>query len=645
VLLAELEEKLAPTGRFKKAAVFGLGGIGKTQIALELAYWTRDKFPGRSVFWAPAFSREEVRKAFIDIGRHPNVPGADSPQADVSSPIQQRLGQESAGPWLLILDNADDVEVWCQPRAGSATSVRLIDYLPRSARGAILITTRSRKVAVQMAGRDYVEVPEMDAPTAADLLRKALNAPERVYVKEPALELLERLTYLPLAIIRAAAYINANDIALSKYLSLVCGTDDSVIELLSEQFEDEGRYREAKNPVATTWLISFKDIQRHDPLAADYLAFMACVEPKKIPSSLLPENKLRKRVLDAIGTLTAYSFITRRPDGKFYDMHRLVHLATRNWLESEGLLARWNGVVIARLVNIFPEYYFEDIELSDACISHTRFVLRHIARATLDDATTLLMQKYSIAAGVLSDDEAKASLTHVIEMGRKYWGQEHPHTLKMVAHLEGKHWERERLTETEDLDVQVLEKRKQVLGLEHPDTLTSLSNLAATYLQQGRWILAQELEEEALEGKRRVYGHGHPKTLVSIHNLALSYSGLGRWEEAEELGKQVLATKHRRPDILVLSSMARLASSYRHRGRYTAAVELEERIREMKKEGYHEPPEGNGVVIEEFIEDGEKLRFVIRECDKMRKRQRGKNNADTTASTDVVTVWRTSEMF
>ncbi len=89
------------------------------------------------------------------------------------------------------------------------------------------------------------------------------------------------------------------------------------------------RYRNAKNPVATTWLIPFEQIRGRDPLAADYLSFMACVDPKNVPQSLLPPGQSRKKEIDAIGTLNAYSFITRRPVDVAVDAHRLVQLATR----------------------------------------------------------------------------------------------------------------------------------------------------------------------------------------------------------------------------------------------------------------------------------------------------------------------------
>jgi hypothetical protein len=91
--------------------------------------------------------------------------------------------------------------------------------------------------------------------------------------------------------------------------------------LLSEDFEDSGRYAKIKNPVATTWLISFERILQRGRLAADYLSFMACIEPKDIPMSILPTGASRKKEIDAIWVLDAYSFVVRRPIERSLDLH------------------------------------------------------------------------------------------------------------------------------------------------------------------------------------------------------------------------------------------------------------------------------------------------------------------------------------
>lgn len=94
-----------------------------------------------------------------------------------------------------------------------------------------------------------------------------------------------------------------------------------MIELLSTDFEDRHRYSETQNPIATTWLVSFRQIADHDPLAADYLKFMSFLNEKAIPRSLLPGNAWTLEAEDAIGTLKAYALITERDELDMYDMH------------------------------------------------------------------------------------------------------------------------------------------------------------------------------------------------------------------------------------------------------------------------------------------------------------------------------------
>jgi hypothetical protein len=543
-LLAELEAKLAPAGPFKKMAVVGLGGVGKTQIALELAYRTRDKFPRRSIFWVPALSVDSIRKAFLDIARQLDVPGLEEPEADLLGLVQQHLSGKSTGQWLLIVDNADDADVLSESCASNASSVRLADCLPRSECGAILITTRSYKVAAQMAGCGVVAVPEMDELMAMELLRKSLFAPQLVDDVGLALELVKQLTLLPLAIVQAVAYINANGVSLAEYMSLLRETDDGVVNLLSENFEDEGRYPEAKNSIATTWLISFERIRRHDSLAADYLAFMACVEPKTIPPSLLPKAETRKTMLESIGVLTAYSFVTKRPESEVYDMHRLVHMAMRNWMKSKQLLDITEVEVLVRLASIFPSYDPANREWWRAYLPHARTVLEQVSAEKRTDARSQLLGK---VGGCLHADgrynEANLMFVQLVDLRKQLLGHEHPETLASIASQVTTYRYQARLTEAEALGVQVLESRKRVLGLEHPDTLTSMANLAATYRQQWRLTEAEALGVQVLESRKRVLGQEHPDTLTSMANLALTYWQQGRLTKAEALGVQVLESR------------------------------------------------------------------------------------------------------
>lgn len=173
----------------------------------------------------------------------------------------------------------------------------------------------------------------MDEQIATQMLSKSLIDQQILNDHRTTLDLFEQLAFLPLAIAQAAAYIND--------LSLLKDKEHRIIEILSEDFEHDGRYRNIKNPIASTWLISFEQIRRRDPLAAEYLSFMACIDPRAVPQSLLPPAKSKKRMVEAIGTLSAYSFITKRPADSSLDLHRLVHLATRNWLQMENSLSEW----------------------------------------------------------------------------------------------------------------------------------------------------------------------------------------------------------------------------------------------------------------------------------------------------------------
>jgi hypothetical protein len=136
-------------------------------------------------------------------------------------------------------------------------SGRLIDQLSRSKYGSMLFTTRSLKAATTRVGHNVVSIKEMNFVTAKGVLEKCLIEEYLQDDDRTAKDLLLKLTHLPLAIVQAAAYINKNQINLSQYAKLLDDTDQNTIDVLSEDSEDEGPYRDTKNPIATTWLISF----------------------------------------------------------------------------------------------------------------------------------------------------------------------------------------------------------------------------------------------------------------------------------------------------------------------------------------------------------------------------------------------------
>jgi tetratricopeptide (TPR) repeat protein len=580
-LLNRLESALFTEHQPAKFAIYGLGGMGKTQVALELAYRAKETYHDCSVFWVPATNVESLQQAFETIGRQLRLSGLEHGHADVKKLVQRHLNQESARQWLLILDNVDEVDMWY---------TELKPYLPKSSQGCVICTTRNRKVAVKIAeAPNIIELSEMNEETAMQLLAKSLGIdnPELLDSRQDALKLLEQLTFLPLAIVQAAAYINENRCALSEYLLLLEAQEQDVVELLSEDFEDDRRYEDTKNPVATTWLISFQHIQRTNPLAADYLSFMSCVDPKDIPQSLLPPAQSRKKEIDALGMLDAYSFVSRRAGNQALDMHRLVHLATRNWLRKEGRLVRWAVKAMQRLAEVFPEDDHQNRSMWRLYLAHALYVLEQDSLEEGGKERVLLIWR---VAGCLYHDgrykEAEPWYMQMTEMSKTLLGEEHPETLNSMDNLATTYSSQGRWKEGEELGVQVMEIRRKLLGKEHPRTLVTIANLATTYSSQGRWKEGEELGVQVMEIRRKLLGKEHPQTLTTIANLVSTYMNQGRCKEAEELGvqvvemtKKVLGEEH--PDTLF--SISNIVSVYWKQGRWKEAEELGVQVIEMTK--------------------------------------------------------------
>jgi tetratricopeptide (TPR) repeat protein len=556
VELSDLKKKLfVADGTTKTIAITGLGGVGKTQLALELIHQVKDMHRSCSVIWIPATNLDSLYQAYVDTARQLGISGWEDGKSDVKKLVQEYLSKDSTGTWILVFDNADDIVMWTSELDADVEqdSDCLADYLPKSKRGHIIFTTRDKKVAVELAGKNIVEVHEMSTDTALELLQNYLTDKNLISSSlQEAKSLLGKLTHLPLAIVQAASYINKNGISLADYLSLLAEQEEDVVDLLSEQFRDNWRYRNIKNPVAVTWLVSFKQIQQRDPLAADYLSFIACVEPKDIPQSLLPPGPSRKKEMDALGTLSAYSFISKRPVDVALDLHRLVHLATRNWLRKERLLSEWMEKAILRLEEVFPSDDHTNRSVWRMYLPHTRQVLKSDLVSKDGESRLALLWRY--ARCLYSDgrwNEAEATFNEIVAIEMKNPDIDHPDRLNSIAWMAGTFRNQGRWEEAELLEVQVMETRKTKLGADHPSTLTSMANLASTYRNQGRWEEAELLEVQVMETRKTKLGADHPDTLTTMNNLAFTWKGQGKDAEALQLmedcvqrRKRVLGAQH-----------------------------------------------------------------------------------------------------
>src|ERR1051326_1615722 len=371
--LDTLKRKLLVDKDCQKMAISGLGGIGKTQVALEFAYHVKERCQEFSIFWVQALSMETFEQGCMEVARALGLQQLRESEEDVRKVVQQWLCGKHVGKWLLIVDNADDLDLLrgCEQAEG------LLGFLPESEDGLTIFTTRHAGVAQHLVGSDVVEIEKMEAQETIDLLEKSLVQKRPPYNEEMVTNLLTELDYLPLAVIQAAAYINTNKSSIFEYLRLLKNTEQDAIALMKTDFGDRTRYQNLPNAVAKVWTITFNEILERDQLAADILGFISCIEWRAIPYSILPKAESEARVAGAVGTLCAYSLVQRRDDQKL-DMHRLVHLATRIWISQNGGGAETSRAALKHLSEIFPSSDYTNRET-------WRSYLPHVARIDKDE--------------------------------------------------------------------------------------------------------------------------------------------------------------------------------------------------------------------------------------------------------------------
>ncbi|CAG7990293.1 unnamed protein product [Penicillium salamii] len=577
--VSKIERMILTANSHRKAAISGLGGVGKTQIALELAYRLRNR-PGSSysVFWITATSAEAVEQALMEISEQLNLTQSTS-ATDAKTRVKQHLSQKSAGHWLLVIDNADDMELWWR------SSVSLKTFLPASEYGFTLLTTRNHQLATKLAGPDVIKISQMEENMAITLLEHALIQTELMQDDMSATCLVNRLDGLPLAIIQAASYINENSLSLETYISLLDDHELGKVELLSQDFDDEWRYIGTESAVATTWLISFAEIEKLSALAAEYLSFISCLDLQEVPLSLLPSGESRVKQHNSLGILKAYSFVTERTSSRSIIIHRLVHLATRHWLRRNDTLTYWTRKSGQRLREVFPPSKHEHRALWRSYLPHAQYILQSKILQKLDWEE--LAQK--VAHCLYSDSryqEAEILFREVLQEKRQRLNTEDPQIISCTEWIAGTLWAQGRLSEAEEMQVNIIEVRNRLLGPENPQVLSSIGNLASTYMNQGRWSQAEELEKSLLDRFNASQGPKHPQTLTAKSNLASTHRSQGRWKMAEELELEVLAQRRillglTHPDTI--TSMNNLASTYISLGRWGRAEELQMQLLDIMK--------------------------------------------------------------
>jgi len=555
---------------------------------LELAFKIQEASPEYSVFWVRASDAVSFESAYRDIGKQLKITGLDDDKADVKELVKMRLSQESAGKWILIVDNADDFGLLYNRANESSNSRALHDYLPFSPLGAILFTTRDHEAATRYAGSHVIRIEEMDEAESKDLLKIGLQNQELVEDKGGTTKLLKLLANLPLAIMQAVAYLNANGTTIAEYLQIYEESDENIIKLLSKDFDDRRRYPDMKNPIATTWLISFEQIQLRDPLAADYMAFISCIKEQDIPRDILPPAPQFEQT-EAIGTLKAFGFIKERPDRKSYDMHRLVHIATQSWLKLSDRLTVCINTTLKRVSDAFPWPKHDNKDIWTVYLPHAqRIISSSNVCIRVEESQWIVLDNIAECYNITGKYAgAEKMCRQALQLKEQVLGKEHPSTLGTMNNLaaaldkQGKH------TEAVQLYQQTLQLKEQVLGKEHPSTLETVNNFAAALSDQGKHAEAEQLLRHALQLMEQVLGKEHVSTLQTMNNLAAPLNNQGKHAEAEQLYQQTLQLKEQvlgKEHPSTLQTMNNLADALNNQGKHAKAKHLCQQTLQLKEQ-------------------------------------------------------------
>ncbi|KAK5096203.1 hypothetical protein LTS08_007809 [Lithohypha guttulata] len=585
-ILKDLAERWShPAAR---VAIVGLGGVGKTQIAIEHAYRCRDADPNTWIFWVHASSAERFQEGYKDIAATLQLTGWDEPQADVLGMVQRWLSNEHNGRWTMVLDNADDSDVifgLSDPRTdaqiatssssapASSTNRSLSTYLPVSPNGSILITSRHRRVAEGLVDyhKDILDLTAMTVEEAASLLSKKLTDDKNGTIEDDHICLVQELDCIPLAVSHAAAFIlqRAPRMDVANYLQKLRSTDADRDRLLAVQgVRDARRDEKSTKSILTTWHISFEHIQIVQPSAARLLALMSLFDRQAIPEDLLigqyaindrrtfwsrmfhkarsvrvnKQDSPQSTFEDDISTLKAYSLIKSAANDSLFTMHRLVQHSTQKWLELQDKLLDWQERSVEVLVDVCPPYgTYEHLPRWRVLFPHVEAVIAY----SLQDKDT---------AGKC------ARLLH-----RASWYGTHHGGRPKVA---------------EDMARKSLNIYENIYGLNHVSTLLTINRLARALLAKGDFAQAEKLARRALEGMRNNLGLNDHKTLVAVGTLADILSQRGKYQQAEDLLREAQkeTAKLSGAELIVLTLVWTLASVLSDQDKFEEAEELHRHV-------------------------------------------------------------------
>jgi tetratricopeptide (TPR) repeat protein/transcriptional regulator with XRE-family HTH domain len=558
-------------------AIKGLGGIGKTQIAVEYAYRAREQGQYTHTFWINAASREALMTSFTQLADVLPAFAAknETDQQKLVEAIKRWL-DHCQERWLLIFDNADDLSL-------------VQEYVPHAGNGSILLTTRANAVGSLAVS---VEVETMGFVEGTHLLlrraqREASASDEEV---NEAGNIVVALDHFPLALEQAGAYIEETECSFGNYLQLY---QHHRSVLLARRGAQTTNY---PNSVATTWSLSFQQVQQVNPAASELLRLCAFLAPDHIPEELLTDGAqqwppiLQQAVTDPfvfdqmLEALLAFSLVKRLVGDRMLSIHRLVQAVQLDRMDSEEQ-HQWAERAISAVNTIFPRdpkneiatwpqclRYLEQAQACDRLIQDLQITL--IEGAELLSRTGIYLYEHGSYA------IAEPLYQRALHIWEQSLGPEHPQVASPLYNLANLYRKQGKYNEAESLYLQALRIWEQSPEPEHPQAASPLNGLAELYREQGKYDEAEALHQQALRIRERSLGPEHPQLAAQINNLALLYSEQGKYTEAEPLYLRALRIREMNlePEHPQLAyPLNNLADLYKEQGKYTEAEPLFQR--------------------------------------------------------------------
>jgi hypothetical protein len=412
-------------------ALNGLGGIGKTQTALEYAYLHEQEY--QVVLWANANSRESLLTDFATMATLLDLPEKDAQDQSEAVGAAKRWLKDNIA-WLLILDNADEIEM-------------AQEFTPSGQNGHILLTSRAHNMGVIAAGNQLEKMISTEG--ALFLLRRLRKIDKDKSLDSAADELraqAESLSNavdgLPLALDQAAAFIEEKPSTLKEYLALY---QSERKELLKRQ----GRLVKDRPSVSATFSLAFKKVGDDNPAASDLLRLCAFLEADSIPEEIFsrgakelgatfgPVAESPLGLSDAIEEAARFSLLRRNPEINTLSLHRLVQAVPRDEMDDDTR-QMWAERAVRAVNEVFPSVEYPTWPLCSRLIAHAQ-------------SLTSLIEKYSF-------DFPEAA--RLLDQAGYYLN------------------ERAQYAEAEPLFVRALAIREKALGAEHLVVANSLNSLA-----------------------------------------------------------------------------------------------------------------------------------------------------------------------